>query len=256
MDDIRGQLSSSGVFVAEDFRDNLIIDRYDARFATMRMSKKKHLRSENSEDAISWNVFRSLRQVSPAVWVPELFRKAGFGVPPGDLSQTTVDLWKYIPPPSSLLTDGDEGDSEIDVVLENPQWVCFIEAKYTSDISERTTTRSNRDQVLRNIDVGSSYAGARDFYFALLVLDRRRSPKGMDAVERYRNFEEVRRRLPHRRDSLRNLAAVSSLLWADFTDIINVVKCRLSETDEAVFAARVFEWMAKRKIGVVVGERR
>jgi hypothetical protein len=45
----------------DDFRDNLIIDRHDPIFASMRASKIKHLRSENSEDAVTWNVFRPSR---------------------------------------------------------------------------------------------------------------------------------------------------------------------------------------------------
>jgi hypothetical protein len=46
-------LSPSGVWVEDDFRTNLIIDRYDPVFADMRASKLKHLRSANSEDAVT-----------------------------------------------------------------------------------------------------------------------------------------------------------------------------------------------------------
>jgi len=67
-----GHVSPSGVFIAEDFRTNLIIDRYDPVFADMRASKLKHLRSANSEDAVTWNVFRSLRQIAPQAWLPVL----------------------------------------------------------------------------------------------------------------------------------------------------------------------------------------
>jgi hypothetical protein len=65
----QGELSPSGVQIAADFRDNLIIDRYDPVFADMRASKLKHLRSANSEDAVTWNVFRSLRQITPEAWL-------------------------------------------------------------------------------------------------------------------------------------------------------------------------------------------
>jgi hypothetical protein len=37
-----GYLSPSGVFIAADFRANLIIDRYDPVFADMRASKLQH----------------------------------------------------------------------------------------------------------------------------------------------------------------------------------------------------------------------
>lgn len=75
------QTSPSGVRISADFRDNLIIDRYDPIFVTMRASKLKHFRSENSEDAVTWNVFRSLRQVDPAAWIPSLVSR-GF---PGEV---------------------------------------------------------------------------------------------------------------------------------------------------------------------------
>src|SRR5262249_10533584 len=161
-----GQLSPSGVWVASDFRSNLIIDRYDPVFADMRASKLKHLRSVNSEDAVTWNVFRSLRQVAPVAWLPALWPRAFPQVAtPTDLG-ITVRLWQSVEPPLGLLAEGDEGDSEIDVVIEAATWVWFIEAKYRSDIATGTTTRPDRDQVLRNVDVGTHYAGVRQFFFS------------------------------------------------------------------------------------------
>lgn len=76
MNSQEGQLSPSGVFIAADFRMNLIIDRYDPIFADMRASKLKHLRSANSEDAVTWNIFRSLRQIAPRAWLPGLWQHA------------------------------------------------------------------------------------------------------------------------------------------------------------------------------------
>src|SRR5206468_6665132 len=118
-----GQMSPSGVWIANDFRSNLIIDRYDPVFADMRASKLKHLRSANSEDAVTWNVFRSLRQIAPEVWLPSLWRRA-FPTEdvPGDL-RATVRLWESVSPPLGLLAHGDEGASEVDVVVEAASWV-------------------------------------------------------------------------------------------------------------------------------------
>src|SRR5713101_5476196 len=135
MQSVPGDLSPSGVFIASDFRTNLIIDRYDPVFADMRASKLKHLRSANSEDAVTWNVFRSLRQIAPEVWLPSLWHRAFPRIPcPHDL-RVTVKLWESIAPPLGLLAGGDEGISEIDVVIEAATWVWFIEAKYRSVIS-------------------------------------------------------------------------------------------------------------------------
>jgi hypothetical protein len=189
LNETRFSSSASGVRIAADFRDNLIIDRYDPVFASMRAGKREHLRSENSEDAVTWNVFRSLRQVEPTAWLPALVDKA---LPDAELSfevPIVVNLWSTVSPPPSLLLLGDEGDSEVDVVIESPTWVWFIEAKYQSDISTRTTTRPLRDQVLRNIDVGSYYAGVRHFFFSLLIRAKERSPIGVEAVARYSDLK-------------------------------------------------------------------
>ena len=99
MTDFPGQISKSGVRVADDFRDNLIIDRYDPVFVSMRASKLKHLCSENSEDVVTWNVFRSLRQIDPAAWLPKLVRRGLPGLQPLPAARVTVSLWVAANPP-------------------------------------------------------------------------------------------------------------------------------------------------------------
>lgn len=250
MTEISGRKSCTGVFVADDFRDNLIIDRYDPCFSAIRGLKTTHLRSENSEDAITWNVFRSLRQVSPGAWLPLLAKSAFTPEPLLDASEpVNVELWKPAAPPPELLATGpDEGVSEIDVIIESPNWVWFIEAKYKSDISEGTTTRPKRDQVLRNIDVGSRYAGSREFFFALLVVDEARSPKGAELVERYRDLGAVRNLLPHRADALPNLRGVGLLTWNDVAKALDAAAALDTRPAEAGFAQRAVEWLRSRGI--------
>ena len=160
----QGSHSASGVFLFNDFRDNLIIDRYDVGFLSMRGAKTHSMRSANSEDAITWNVFRSLAQIDPAFWLPRAFRRA-FGRDEAVTSHVIgVQLWQRIqPPPSIRLFQKDEEESEIDVLIETERFVWFVEAKFRSDVSERTTNNPNRDQVIRYLDIGTWYAGVRDF---------------------------------------------------------------------------------------------
>jgi hypothetical protein len=97
MNSEEGHLSPSGVRIAADFRTNLIIDRYDPVFADMRASKLKHLRSANGEDAVTWNVFRSLRQIAPETWLPNIWQHAFPSIKcPTDL-KAVVRLWESMP---------------------------------------------------------------------------------------------------------------------------------------------------------------
>ena len=233
-------LSPSGVAIADDFRDNLIIDRHDPVFADMRASKIKHLRSANSEDAVTWNVFRSLRQIAPKEWLPILWQRAFPSLTcPSDLS-AVVNLWQSIPPPVGLLASGDEGISEIDVVIEAPTWVWFIEAKYRGDISFGTTTRPERDQVLRNLDVGSYHAGVRQFFFSLLISAERTSPKGVAKVREYsRDLSVPRETLhAHRPDGLPNLKAIGLLTWGALSEVLEEASKRARREDERMYATR------------------
>ena len=242
-----GHLSPSGVFIAADFRANLIIDRYDPVFADMRASKLKHLRSANSEDAVTWNVFRSLRQIAPQAWLPALWQSAfPFRHCPADL-KAVVRLWESVPPPLGLLADGDEGASEIDVVVEAPTWVWFIEAKYRSDISTGTTTRPDRDQILRNIDVGSSYAGVRQFFFSLLISTEVHSPEGAKRLREYSDLSVPRAKLRlHRPDGLQNLEAIGQLTWKDLEKVLSEASKGAERDDEQAYAARAVAWLRER----------
>ncbi len=242
-----GQLSPSGVWVATDFRSNLIIDRYDPVFADMRASKLKHLRSVNSEDAVTWNVFRSLRQIAPSCWVPPLWQRAFPKISvPLDL-QACVQLWQNVPPPLGLLAEGDEGDSEIDVVIEAPTWVWFIEAKHRSDISRGTTTRPDRDQILRNLDVGTHYAGVRQFFFSLLISSEKASPVGVERLQKYQTLDVVRDTLRrHRPDGLQNLRGIGHITWRALGEVLADASSCAPREDERAYAVRAVEWLRGR----------
>jgi hypothetical protein len=232
------------VLIASDFRTNLIIDRYDPVFTDMRASKLKHLRSANSEDAVTWNVFRSLRQIAPEAWLPELMQRTTPPIPcPPDL-KAVVRLWESIPPPLGLLAGGDEGTSEIDIVIEASTWVWFIEAKYRSDISTGTTTRPDRDQVLRNLDVGTYHAGVRQFYFSLLISSEKHSPEGVKRTREYANLSVPRAKLlGHRPDGLQNLGAIGQLTWTALAEVLAMASEAAPREDERAYATRAVTWL-------------
>lgn len=229
----KGTLSKSGVFVYNSYKDNIIIDRYNSVFKKMRGSKLNALCSENSEDVITWNVFRTLQKIDQQIWLPGLFREAFQSDLMG--SEAKIYMWKKVNTPETYPVD--EGVSEIDIVIENEQVVWFIEAKYKSDVSMSTTNDSKRNQVLRNIDVGSNYAGEKDFYFSLLILDEGYSPKGVKLIDTYcRDVEVLHQALPHREDYVPNLRGVSLLKWRSFVELFRLCEKQAEYEDERFLA--------------------
>jgi hypothetical protein len=156
----------------------------------------------------------------------------------------TTHLWREIhPPPSLRLHQKDEDPSEIDIIIETEVSVWFIEAKFKSDISTKTTNNPTRDQVVRNLDVGSWYAGVRDFYFSLLVTDDARSPKGMSVLKQV--WPKVPT-LPHRPDGMNNIKGCGRLLWRDIASVLRVAGEEAPRDDERVYARRALGWMGER----------
>ena len=263
-----GKWSTSGVFIYEDFRDNLLLDKYDPILQSMRSKKTEHLRSENSEDAITWNVFKSLQQINPVYWYPELISKGmnhtrfplnkqihANQVP----NKLQIKLWQSIKPPEALLKQGTaEGTTEVDVVIECEEFVWFIEAKYKSDISTGTTHDKERNQILRNIDVGSNYAEGRDFYFSLLILDDKSSSKGIAAVEKYsreltEDVSQFEDHLKHRTVGLSNLQGLTVFYWRDLAAIFKSCMDQTEDEFEKMIATRVFNWLGDKEIHIELG---
>jgi hypothetical protein len=95
----------------------------------------------------------------------------------------------------------------------------------------RTTTRPGRDQVIRNLDVGSYYTRVRPFYFSLLVYSDTFSPEGRDAIAKYSDGQEVARALPHRADGLAHLRGVSRIEWNDLASALQTAAASATRPD-------------------------
>jgi hypothetical protein len=160
------------------FKDNLIVDPDDPVIASQARSWRYDsgivkglsvLGSENSEDAMMWNVFKTLEKSNPERWFSEIFPQIIL-----DKNEQFIEpilkFWdKYFPPP---LRSFPEGSTQVDLTIETSNKLIFIEAKYKTDISKNTKHDPDRDQIIRNIDVGSWAAKkrAKEFYFVLLTL--------------------------------------------------------------------------------------
>jgi hypothetical protein len=146
-----------------------------------------------------------------------------------------------------LLASGDEGPSEIDVVIEASTWVWFIEAKHRSDISCGTTTRPERDQVLRNLDVGSYHAGVRQFFFSLLISAQATSREGVNRISKYTDLSVPRDTLrAHRPDGLQNLKGIGLLTWPQLADVLEEASRAAPQDDERMYAERAIGWLRER----------
>jgi hypothetical protein len=124
--------------------------------------------------------------------------------------------------------------------------VCHVEYERRQD---NTTHNPDRDQILRNIDVGSWYAGGRPFYFSLLLLDESSTPKGTALVDQYRaSPDAMRSALSHRPDALPNLKGIGLLRWSDLASVIAECAEGAPRGDERAFAVTAIQWLHAKGI--------
>ena len=237
----RGLSPSAGSALATAVASVPLLDEATLRRLRSGKALDRMLTSPNSEDWVSWTVFRTLER-QPAWW-PNLLRVAKIL----DIDASTVPavkLWRALSSPrayenasrarlAASTEDAHreraadprpcEGDTEVDIVIEGAEVLWFLEAKLHSDLSASTTYDPTRNQLARNIDVLMDRAGGRRALMSLVVLDRRPDRFHTQLVARYRaDPGSLHALLPHRARSEVE-AVVSDLrvvLWSDLVPLL------------------------------------
>lgn len=225
----------------QHFRDSLLIDKFDPQLEFWRKGRLEKSKSENSEDAMVWNVFRTFNQIDRKLWVEQLFYKAFQQELTHSKESSEIKLWKKIRPPNSLAVS--EGKTDIDIIIEDEKFVWFIEVKYKTDISSGTEAPFKRDEIIRYIDVGTNYAKKKEFYFSLLILDKYNSPIGFRTVNEYReSHEKVLELLPHRME-LPSLKGISVFYWKDVQALFKTIYLYSKNKYERYIADQASYWL-------------
>jgi hypothetical protein len=194
--------------------------------------------SEHSEDARTWKHFSPLLSMSAK---DKQLRLRGFLEDALDrklspqitntLTRVELMFWRgrkaspfYVPPPNLGFP---EGKTEVDLTIKTPQVLVFVEAKYLSEIAKGTTYCPQRDQIVRNIDVGTYYAWKRNLDFFFIILASQQCRESIELLQRYRsNPQSIVRMLPHRPDVEDRLGEVAENLglmtWDRLEELENI----------------------------------
>ena len=164
--------------------------------------------SVNSEDARTWHYFSPLlsatqRKIQEFTCLLRLaFPESLNGQVMEAVSGAELEFWKKINPPPSRPTK--EGPSEPDILIAmRKRAIVLVEAKYFSDVSEKTTYDKARDQVIRLIDVGSWYARQNGYESCYVIVLQYGNAKtnAEEITKRYAgNPEAIQRALTYRND--------------------------------------------------------
>jgi len=210
----------------------------------------------SSEDVITGHLVQALRLLNPSWWVPDLLNTA--------LGSTRfrrqyyrdfrIEPWVNKPRYPRELLPWEEGSTQVDFCLtwENPPTTVYVEMKYGSDLSDRTTGNIGQyhfpaDQLIRNIRIGlyeCGYITSSELFprlnrdFTVLFI----SPRGKHPlVERYRDHRHVCRSIPHSEalSALPRTPFIGSLSYVDVTEILKKQQHLFPATERRVIAQLV-----------------
>ena len=186
------------------------LDKLEEVYSRGKVKGLPRICSINSEDARTWFKFspllfdsgeraRTLTELLCRTF-PETLSPPGLAF----VESADIEFWHRIVPPPSRLKYKREGRSEPDVLIRLEQHaVVLVEAKYRSDVSEKTTYDCSRDQVIRLIDVGSWYArqNGYDSSYVIVLQYGNAQTNAEEIAKRYvGNPEAIQRALPYRND--------------------------------------------------------
>ena len=179
-------LSDSGVKVWKTPRSHPLLrytdtahpafrDKLGETYARGKVKGLPRILSVNSEDACAWHYFSPLlndESEKTRVLTDLLTRSFPHDAPTQVLRavpSAELEFWPKLEPPPCRTTK--EGPSEPDVLVKiGRHALLLIEAKYRSDVSERTTYDGQRDQVIRLIDIGSWQARQEHYERSYLIV--------------------------------------------------------------------------------------
>lgn len=169
------RIKGKGTFIYRDYRDNHVIwhgrephlDEFLGQSFKGINHKRKNARSSNSEDALTWSCFDTLKNVSQsrrASALEELWKLAyeDMAAPDG-IEASTIHIGKSYGAGKEI--------TEVDLSFEGDGFLVLVEAKLYSPMSQADPDNDKpHNQIARKLTIGlrASQAMRKDFYFILL----------------------------------------------------------------------------------------
>jgi|SRR5579872_2679264 len=181
--------AASGAAIYEHYEDNVAVcpgreaalKAFVSKTYGGRQHKRRHMKSSNSEDALTWSCFDTLSELKGAprttalacLWTLAYAKPA----PAGFLNSEIHIGKKY----------GEaQEETEVDASIEGDKVLVFIEAKlYSSMGLADLAKRKPHDQIDRKLRVGLKEAqrSGKDFYFIILDIAPKEILRGLGPVQ-------------------------------------------------------------------------
>lgn len=236
--------------ITADAGDRLVIAPHHPDRLRRPPARPGAVERDRFQQALTWNVFRTLELVTPAFWLRRLHVRLTGDEPPPAAQIVKVSLWPALPLPPIQRIDGARPDVRVDVAIETEH------AVWTLIVADgRHHAADDGDRVAPVVDAGAWLAGTRGFYCGVIDTDVSPGSLAGTLTSRYaRSRESVVLRSATRGPSTPVLHGCGAVSWGDLAAVLRACQDahNLPAIERAV-ARHAVEWLLDVGVEPAVG---
>jgi hypothetical protein len=204
--------------------------------------------SDRLRHALTWNVFKTLEQIAPSIWMRPLVARAT-GLPDGYSSAphiTAVTCWSHLQPaPSAMLRRGRRHNVPISVIVDTDDTVLTFLTPSPTELIDTVLSETAEGGLLDVAEATAFLAGSRPAYVSVVLPVEVEEEVWGPRVRR--RAERVSRVLSSSGRSPENLRGMGATTWNALHELLSeTAQSRFISRTEQRYAMTAVDWMSER----------
>ena len=198
--------------------------------------------------ALTWNVFKTLEQIAPTIWMRPLVARAT-GLPDGYRSAphiVAVTCWSNLPPsPNAMLRRGRRRGVPVSAIVDTDDTVITFLTPSPTDMLDTVLSETPDGGLLDVAEATGYLAGTRSAYVSVVL------PVDVDekawAPRIRRRADRVGRVLSSSGRTPENLRGIGAITWHSLYELLSeIAQSRFISESEQRFTMTTSAWMSER----------
>ncbi len=204
--------------------------------------------SDRLRHALTWNVFKTLEQIAPSVWMRPLVARAT-GLPDGYASAphiATVTCWSNLQPaPNAMLRRGRRHIVPVSAIVDTDDTVITFLTPSPTDMLDTVLSETAEGGLLDVAEATAYLAGTRSAYVSVVLPVDVNEEVWAPRVRR--RAEHVGRVLSSSARSPENLRGIGATTWNALHELLSeIAQSPFIPKSEQRFATTTATWMSER----------
>jgi hypothetical protein len=204
--------------------------------------------SDRLRHALTWNVFKTLEQIAPGIWMRPLVARAA-GLPDAYSSAphiTAVTCWSNLEPaPKAMLRRARRRGVPVSVIIDTDDTVIALLTPSPTEMLDSVLSETAEGGLLDVAEATAYLAGTRSVYVSVVLPIEVNEQVWAPRVRR--RADRVRRVLASSGGGVENIRGIGATTWYALHELLSeIAQLRFISKSEQRCATTTVEWMNER----------